>query len=746
MTSRIDSALQKLIQQVAGLGSFIYRLALPFRWGLRPSLLLLQWLRPRWLAVWPMWFPALVAVAVILGLATSQGRDVLLTVADKPLRVVAFIVALGAFCIATWYFSRVTLEIPAGDPDGEASRRTAARKHAGLRSWAPRLVGAAPAAMIGVWYALEALGGAGDWRAWLLAFSSFMIAGLVVAFTWWRRRLLDRQLIADTNGAQTLGWLTLWFAVSLTIFVLVTLPFDFWRVTVPTTIGTIPVALAALASWIAFVTTVLVVPTRRYGLFPPLVILLVAIPALWNYLELTDNHLLAVAPTTVETVARMTPVEHFDRWLAARDAAVASTSPSYPVVFVAAEGGGIRAAYWTALLLARLEDRHPGFACHIYAISGVSGGSLGAAVFDSLVADRVKRGQAPDCTTTSGAVALPESQDLGPLEQATRNALDDDFLAPTAAGLVFPDLIQRFVPVPLLPDRQAYLERAWEIAWAGAVESSSDLFGSDFLSLWRDDAERMNVPSLLLNTTEVDLGRRSIVSNLVIEKGVFFDASDALDAIGHPVRVSTAAGLSARFTYVSPAASVRNGGQRIRLVDGGYFENSGTLTLRELINGAMAGCKPGTQYERDCGGRKVLPVVLVIRNGTVDGIAGDERSCAGSEGEASPCGDADESWVGRLLGETLPPITAVLNTRVGRGEHDRRGLEAAGDVCAIRLDLRPSDDPRVKTVPLGWVLAEGTREYLHQAARSVVTNVENELQVCNSAAMVGALGPAREKG
>jgi hypothetical protein len=55
-----------------------------------------------------------------------------------------------------------------------------------------------------------------------------------------------------------------------------------------------------------------------------------------------------------------------------------------PIFVVAASGGGLRAAYWTALTLAKLDDATCGqFSRHVYAYSGVSGGSLGVAAFEA---------------------------------------------------------------------------------------------------------------------------------------------------------------------------------------------------------------------------------------------------------------------------------------------------------------------------------------------------------------------------
>jgi hypothetical protein len=57
---------------------------------------------------------------------------------------------------------------------------------------------------------------------------------------------------------------------------------------------------------------------------------------------------------------RLPPSRHFLAWLAARKESADAGNP-YPVFFIAAQGGGIRAAYWTSTLLAALEERYPGF-------------------------------------------------------------------------------------------------------------------------------------------------------------------------------------------------------------------------------------------------------------------------------------------------------------------------------------------------------------------------------------------------
>ena len=43
------------------------------------------------------------------------------------------------------------------------------------------------------------------------------------------------------------------------------------------------------------------------------------------------------------------------------------------MVVVAAAGGGVRASYWTAAILGKIQDMYGDFGKHVFAISAVSG-------------------------------------------------------------------------------------------------------------------------------------------------------------------------------------------------------------------------------------------------------------------------------------------------------------------------------------------------------------------------------------
>ena len=96
--------------------------------------------------------------------------------------------------------------------------------------------------------------------------------------------------------------------------------------------------------------------------------------------------------------------EEFEQWYASRPDL--EVYDEYPVYIVAAQGGGMYAADQTAIFLSRLQDNCPAFRNHLFAISAVSGGSVGAATFVSAL--RLAE-QAPDAqkAATAGSAASP---------------------------------------------------------------------------------------------------------------------------------------------------------------------------------------------------------------------------------------------------------------------------------------------------------------------------------------------------
>src|SRR5262249_13697398 len=258
--------------------------------------------------------------------------------------------------------------------------------------------------------------------------------------------------------------------------------------------------------------------------------------------------------------------------------------------------------YWTATVFGALEDEIPDFHRHLFAISGVSGGSLGATVYRTLL-------KTPPDKLPEKAKCLPEKRfrnnqqksfkdgsDIprGPYECAGQRVLSRDFLAPVVGSLLLPDLLQRFLPISAMgipiPDRAAALEMGFERAWEVAGFPSDTWRGRGFNSLFKS-ANESELPALLLNGTHVATGKRIITSSVKIQNSGLLDTYDFFKLVDGDVWIATAVLNSARFTYVSPPGRMwSTQGNHIKdngfIVDGGYFENFGAITALQLMRSA----------------------------------------------------------------------------------------------------------------------------------------------------------------
>ena len=213
---------------------------------------------------------------------------------------------------------------------------------------------------------------------------------------------------------------------------------------------------------------------------------------------------------------------------------------------------------------------------YLFAISGVSGGSVGATAFEAAL---TKRDESHCVAGKGGDAACPLATDF----------LKEDFLAPALASLVFMDAPSSFLPDLGQGDRGAALEKSFEDASGGLLARpflSFFHYAKDSVANERNESWR---PILLLNATHEESGNRIITGHVLIERNVFIDSLDALHELGADVRASTAAHNSARFTYVSPAGDLGN--NKGSVIDGGYFENYGALSALEIARTARVALK-----------------------------------------------------------------------------------------------------------------------------------------------------------
>lgn len=249
-----------------------------------------------------------------------------------------------------------------------------------------------------------------------------------------------------------------------------------------------------------------------------------------------------------------------------RVACLPDASPEAPeaVVIVAAEGGASRGALWLLSAMRHLDKRTEGaFGRRVFAVSAVSGGSLGAATY--LAAQRGAPGDG-GCGVDWGRVAAESEKRLEPLDALGRR----DFLAPSVATYFLTDTLRRLLPVgavlaPFSPaDRAVALEQAFERYWADAIPGGWP--GRGLLDVRPPGIGA--APHLLLNGTDAEAGRRLITSTFRFGSEVkdkedavvkatgdvlFADADDMLALVRRDVPLAAAVTNSARFPFISPA-------------------------------------------------------------------------------------------------------------------------------------------------------------------------------------------------
>jgi len=254
---------------------------------------------------------------------------------------------------------------------------------------------------------------------------------------------------------------------------------------------------------------------------------------------------------------------YLNSWIELRKNEIDSARKEFPLYFVLSDGGASRSAYWVASVLAQLEEKtEHEFSKNLFCLSGASGGSLGNATFYSLLYLNTANKQKLNYFT------------------ASREFLKNDFLSFTLSRMMGTDLYGYFLPIPLNDnDRAAALEKSMEYY---KNDSVSKMMGSLF-SRFALQSNPGRLPILCINTTRMQDGGPGVVSTISIKNDLksFNDRIDVLNLLkeGEDINLSTAVVLGARFPYVSPAGNLHGN----YFVDGGYFDNSGSGFVQELI-------------------------------------------------------------------------------------------------------------------------------------------------------------------
>lgn len=294
--------------------------------------------------------------------------------------------------------------------------------------------------------------------------------------------------------------------------------------------------------------------------------------------------------------------------------------PEYPIaVVVTVSGGGIRAAYWTALVLRELEmyfaDQDIYFPAHVRIITGASGGMLAASHYVATVRE-------PSELSHDAHWKRKRRHKLNQIVQACGYGT----LTPVVNHLLFKDLPGMFVPWQQAVDRGKELEQEWSEAWnPEAPENWRDSPLQYQLAGLREGERDGWRPSIAFTPMLAEDGRRLIVSNLDFSRATRGIAAELMPQESSIVRnkgndlheegednfwrsgfrrnvevqsssaveffrlfpdshitLSTATRMSATFPYVSPAVSLPTIPVR-HVVDAGYYDNYGVNLAAQWI-------------------------------------------------------------------------------------------------------------------------------------------------------------------
>jgi hypothetical protein len=442
---------------------------------------------------------------------------------------------------------------------------------------------------------------------------------------------------------------------------------------------------------------------------------------------------------------RPTMTQAVDQWLATTQGCghtVVSGGVTYrlrPMFLLGAEGGGIRAAYWTTAGLDLFRGAvtastdsvdwsaptTPNRCATALFAGGASGGAVGLTLA-RFAGPGLARDQA-------AAIASPDA-----LGAATSGLFVRDTTY-AATGVPFfgaPGYAAAKVSGPVWLDRAGLMETSWE--------ASSDLD----TPFWPADGPVSTAAtgSLILNSTRVADGCRMWVSQVQLAAadqqscdfsptpaGHTVDLFAALDAGANgtpaatdfcfgPLTAATGAMLASRFPFVTPSgvAGPCAGQLEQQLVDGGYVENSGLGTIVDLAPVWLQAVQRRNAAALRSGGAPVdviVPVVMYFDNGT------------GGDLVASPPAPTAEILVpsttnGRAKGALVE--TPALLRNAARAIATPSLFGTSTDAPAALLDqidawrpkpvvvVHQSTFPAV-TAPLGWVLSQESMATMDRA-------------------------------
>jgi hypothetical protein len=421
---------------------------------------------------------------------------------------------------------------------------------------------------------------------------------------------------------------------------------------------------------------------------PVMTVLLAWVLITPTWFSLHAVRIIQPSSTTMSPESRQDLGAFFKSWA---DSCTASdhpnTAPIQPII-VAVSGGATMAGVWGARVLSEVEMATGQKTPRIFAVSSVSGGSLGVAAYMATLSAMNDSARCHDDITRRARMGVL----AGP-------SLAGDALGPLLGGALLTDvpraLFAPFVAILFGPERGrdsgADLELGFSRLWRHAMRQDTTFAVKDFeepyLSLFYEcngqDGDgnalwvpRAGMPLWFANGTDLTTGNRLITAPIDPTRNwPFVAAEDVLASLDADVPISTAIHNTARFPFLSPTGELLPfdrtnpktnphldqrplpDGTARQIGDGGYFDNSGLQTALDLADWLT---REGPQYLPDR--LKSVRIEPIIVSATADGGFLSSATTVRCDPRYD---DPTEVATSQRSTRMLSPIVGVTSTRIG---------------------------------------------------------------------------------
>ncbi len=439
--------------------------------------------------------------------------------------------------------------------------------------------------------------------------------------------------------------------------------------------------------------------------------------AVFFFSKCNNNHSIQTLHTDADTLMLHSRNEFTDSayssyWMAKKlgDGILSRDTNNQTVFIVAAEGGGIRNCYWTYRVLNELQKANPKFYERTFAVTGVSGGSIGLGFYYNY------RYFLDQLAASGKGIAQSDG--------AIDTVCSADYLTRVTYAFIFPDLIQRFLPKPIDSwDRSKWLANSFDDGFSGHLSVKEEkLLTKNYLSMWSDTATAYKHPVMLFNSIFNEDGIKAIFSPYRLSDTYYTSVMDILYETNRSVPMKEAMVSSARFPILTAPGLLWHDTLNKKdnwvpaklghISDGGGYENTAIQTAAQTA--LLLQSTIDSMRLRD----KVKIKIIYIGTG-VSSIEIGNKIPSSKMKHAKAIGKTYEiAW-----------LNGGANTIFGwiKSSHNMT-TRLNPTLSVLQFGLKTRNDENLHTLPLGWFLSDTSkRKIMNQSTASLNEEFKNSL-------------------